>query len=132
MKRITLSLVAMGILSAFNVNAPAKASDLSVVLNSLFNGGHQIARENHAQHHDDLEHRSYHRELEHRAAHRYPMTHRQHDGLHDGLEHDAYHDRVEHRSAHRTGAYSPNRSFRYMPHGRTGRYGSGTQLWFGY
>ena len=139
MKRIVLSLAALGILSVFN--APANASDLSVLLRRLAYGGHhgrhQVARENHAVHHDDLEHRAVHRELDHRTAHRYPMTYRQHGSLHDGLDHEAYHDGVEHRSAHRTRAYSPYAryspysSFRYVPQRSVGRYGHGISFSYG-
>ena len=113
MKRIALSLAALGVLGVLAVfNAPATASDLSVLLRGLSYGSHHVARENHARHHDDLEHRDYHRELDHRSAHRSPMTHRQHGELHDGLNHEAYHDHREHRSAHRNRAYSPYRGSR--------------------
>ena len=124
MKRIALSLAALGILSVFN--APAEASDLSMLLNGISHGGHYVARENHARHHDDLEHRDVHRELDHRVAHRNPMTYRQHDSLHDGLEHEAFHDRLEHRSAHRTRAYSP-----YSRYGAFG-YTPQRSIWFSF
>ena len=114
MKRIALTFAALGILSVFN--APANASDLSVLLRKLIHGQHHYAaQKNHARHHAALEHRAYHRELDHRTAHRYPMTHRQHDALHYRLDYEAHRDRLEHRSAHRTRAYSPYGSLRYDP-----------------
>lgn len=126
MKYIALSLAALGIWSLGS--APAEASDLSLFLRGLSYGGHHIARENHAIHHDDLEHRAVHRELDHREAHRYPMSYRQHGRLHDALDHEAYHDAVEHRVAHRTRAYSPysrvgpySRVAPYSPYGGVGR-----------
>jgi len=119
MKRIALSLAALGVLAV--VNTPATASDLSVLLRGMFYDGHNVVRENHVRHHDDLEHRGYHQELDHRTAHRYPMTYRQHDNLHDNLDHDAFHDDLEHRSAHRSRAYSPYRgnglNFRFQSYG---------------
>ena len=93
------------------------------------------ASENHANHHDDLDHRAYHRGVEHREAHRYPMTWGQHESLHDNLNHEAYHDRLEHRSAHRSGAYYPRGGCgghdRYDD-GGIGLSGRGYSLWFGW
>ena len=121
MKRVLLVIATLSLVSV--LHAPAEASDLSVLLRHIFHGGHHAARENHARHHDDLEHRGYHRELDHREAHRYPMTRGQHGALHDDLDHDAYHDELEHRSAHRNRAYSPYRGFYRGPERHHG-YGS--------
>ena len=120
MKRIALSLAALGMLAVFN--APASASDLTVFLRGGAFGRHLVAQQNHSRHHVDLNHQAYHRDLNHNAAHRYPMSYRQHDGLHDSLNHDAYHDNVEHNSAHRTRAYRPyyrshHRSYITFPRG---------------
>lgn len=106
MKTIILSSTVLGLLAV--LPASASASDLSVFLRSLSYGGHHVARQNHARHHDDLDHRAFHRELVHNEAHRYPMSYRQHGRLHDSLNHEAYHDYLEHRSAHRTRAYRPS------------------------
>ena len=113
MKRIALSLAALGMLAVFN--APASASDLTVLLRGRAFGRHLAAVQNHSRHHEDLNHRSYHRELDHNEAHRYSMSYRQHGRLHDSLNHDAYHDNVEHNSAHRTRAYRPTYRHTYRP-----------------
>ncbi len=119
MKRIALSLAALGMLAVFN--APASASDLTVFLRGGSFGRYLAAQQNHSRHHEDLNHRSYHRELEHNAAHRYRMSYGQHGRLHDSLTHESYHDAVEHGSAHRTRAYRPTyrsynrRSTIYLP-----------------
>ncbi len=84
------------------------------------------AHNNHARHHDDLDHREFHRYLYHNEAHRYPMTWNQHGRLHDQLDHSRYHDYLEHRSAHRSGAYYPQ--YRYYNYGRYGHYGRGIRI----
>ena len=50
MKRIALSLAALGMLAVFNT--PATASDLSILLRGLSYGSHHVARENHSRHHN--------------------------------------------------------------------------------
>ncbi len=124
MKRLVLSLAALGVLAIFS--APATASDF------YYSFGRQIARDNHARHHDDLDHRAFHRELDHREAHRHPMTHRQHDRLHDVLDHDAFHDELEHRAAHRSGAYYPRRGITYDACRGFGYQGRGFSIWLGH
>jgi hypothetical protein len=124
MKRIVLAIGAMTVLGLFSI--PASAGDYFYRV---------IRNNNHARHHDDLDHRAFHRELTHRDAHRYPMSYRQHGRLHDSLDHEAFHDGLEHRSAHRNRVYAPRY---YTPSYRYG-YGSGigfrtrgVSLWFGF